>query len=381
MLTVCLVTRNAEETLPQALASVRGVANQVVVVDTGSTDRTATLAAELGAEVGPFAWDDDFAAAQNAALAQVRGEWVLWLNPDEELLPESRPLLAACLTRPEAFAYTTLIQQQTAADQRDRLVAVWDYRLFRRHAEVRYIGRCHPRFLTPLGELARREGMQVLPSTVTLRRHVYRSPLTPDKLRWSARLLAKELQDRPGQLDYLIDYGHTLLLLNDPAGHAVLADAAQQLFAFRDDPVPPFPAVQRLLGYLLTVSPEQARAPITRDEAAELARRWFPVSPPLLWALAEQAFHRGDYLAAMRLLETLVQLGKTETYDRSLPFDPSIISEAALLNLGVCYARLGELDLADYCFGQLLTAENYRQKAQEGLDLVRQLRRGTGPER
>ena len=63
----------------------RSLANQIVVVDTGSTDRTVEIAKEFGAEVHSFTWSDDFSAARNAALEHATGDWVLALDADEEL--------------------------------------------------------------------------------------------------------------------------------------------------------------------------------------------------------------------------------------------------------------------------------------------------------
>jgi glycosyltransferase involved in cell wall biosynthesis len=81
-LTVCMIVRDEAENLRRALASVAGVADEVVVVDTGSTDDSAAVAGQLGARVGHFRWCDDFAAARNAALAMARGAWVLSLDAD-----------------------------------------------------------------------------------------------------------------------------------------------------------------------------------------------------------------------------------------------------------------------------------------------------------
>src|SRR5262245_6001863 len=98
-LSVCLLTRNEEANIARALRSVAGVADEVVVADTASRDRTAQIAAELGAKVHQFPWEDDFAAGRNFLIGQAIGDWVLWLNADEELLPDSRPHLHACLAR------------------------------------------------------------------------------------------------------------------------------------------------------------------------------------------------------------------------------------------------------------------------------------------
>jgi glycosyltransferase involved in cell wall biosynthesis len=94
-LSVCLLTRDDERNIARALRSVEGVADEIVIAESGSTDRTAELARGLGARVIPFAWDDDFAAGRNVAAGEAAGDWILWLNPDEELLPDSRAVVRA----------------------------------------------------------------------------------------------------------------------------------------------------------------------------------------------------------------------------------------------------------------------------------------------
>ena len=86
--TVAVIARNEERCIARCIDSVRGVVDDVVVVDTGSTDNTRQIAADHGARVFDFEWNDDFAAARNFALAQVRTDWVLWVDADEWLDPD-----------------------------------------------------------------------------------------------------------------------------------------------------------------------------------------------------------------------------------------------------------------------------------------------------
>src|SRR3712207_1588794 len=95
-LSVCLLTRDEEKTIERAIRSVQGVADEVVVADTHSRDRTAEVAASLGAKVTPFHWTDDFAAGRNFTVNLATGDWVLWLNGSEELLPGSHDPLRRC---------------------------------------------------------------------------------------------------------------------------------------------------------------------------------------------------------------------------------------------------------------------------------------------
>ena len=92
-----MIVRNEEENLPRCLESVRGLFDEMVVVDTGSTDRTKEIAAGFGARVVDFAWIDDFAAARNVALEHATGDYAFWLDADDVIEPPERDKLKALL--------------------------------------------------------------------------------------------------------------------------------------------------------------------------------------------------------------------------------------------------------------------------------------------
>jgi glycosyltransferase involved in cell wall biosynthesis len=97
-LSLTMIVRDEEALLPDCLASVRGVVDEVVVVDTGSRDATRAVATRAGARVFDFAWCDDFAAARNAALSHARGRWILVLDADERLAPGAGRALRRALS-------------------------------------------------------------------------------------------------------------------------------------------------------------------------------------------------------------------------------------------------------------------------------------------
>ncbi len=84
-LSIAIIVRNAAEALAETLVSVRNLADEVVVLDTGSTDETPMIAERLGAKLHRRAWNDSFAAARNACLTLVSGDWVLWMDAGERL--------------------------------------------------------------------------------------------------------------------------------------------------------------------------------------------------------------------------------------------------------------------------------------------------------
>ena len=84
---LCMIVKNEENCLARCLASARPVAHELIVVDTGSTDRTVDIARVFGAKVGYFPWTGNFAEARNRSLQQAQGSWILVLDADEVIAP------------------------------------------------------------------------------------------------------------------------------------------------------------------------------------------------------------------------------------------------------------------------------------------------------
>ena len=382
-LSVCFLTRNEEQTIGRAIRSVQDAAGQVLVVDTGSSDGTVEVAAKLGATVVTFTWTDDFAAGRNFTLRHATGEWVLWMNGTEELPPASRDALRSAVSHPDAFGHFVRCRNITDPTQPNLAAETADLRLFRRRPDLLgdepFVGRLHPHFRPEVVGAVEGAGLHVLPvGDVVLLAEAEAGTPPASKLRFNARLLELELNDRPGQLHYLIEYGRVLLMLDESPdsaakGKAALAEAAAQVAGLKDAPSPPSHKVQVLLNYALRVPP--AEAPISHDLAGDLALRWFPRSPNLLWTVAEQAFKRKDYAAAADVLRRLLRLGQTNSYDRTHRFDPRILGEDSLLNLGACYLQMNKLDEAEACFVQLTTSPTWGKAANQHLATVQARRR------
>ncbi|HEY0255321.1 MAG TPA: glycosyltransferase, partial [Kofleriaceae bacterium] len=85
-LSLCMIARDEEEDLPRLLESVRDLADELVLVDTGSRDATVRYARDAGARIVELAWPNDFAAARNVSLDHASGDWILVLDADEEVV-------------------------------------------------------------------------------------------------------------------------------------------------------------------------------------------------------------------------------------------------------------------------------------------------------
>ena len=134
MLSLSMLARNEAEQIEAALASVADFVDEMVVLDTGSTDATVAIAERCGAVVHSIAWPGDFAPARNRALELVRGDWVLVLDADERLRPEARQPLLELMQQPDLLLVTLLRQELGATQSPYSSVS----RLFRRHGAIRW---------------------------------------------------------------------------------------------------------------------------------------------------------------------------------------------------------------------------------------------------
>jgi len=374
-LSICLIAKNEEHNLERVLSSVESVADEIILTDTGSTDATVQRAKELGCKVNHFAWCDDLSAARNFCFSQATGDWIFWIDGDEELLPDSVDKLRSCLLREDVFAYLILRQDLIDLSRPDLYSEMWQPRLFRNHKDIHLLGRHHEQFQPSLSKRAAQQGQVVETCPVRIRHYGFAGPRRAEKYHRDVKLLELELQDRPGQLYYQIELYRTLLLLGDRRWPAVLAEAVENLRQHLDNENPPTPQVALLLETLLQLGDADLPGGISRTHLVDLAQRWFPRSAPLLWVLAKQDYEKNRFEQAEKLLRQLVIMGKEHSYDHSVGFDPHIFGEDAQLNLAVCLVRQAQLDEATEILEKLSTSEKHRSAALQNIKAIEKIRR------
>jgi tetratricopeptide (TPR) repeat protein len=142
-LSLSMIVKNEAANLDACLRSAKALCDELVVIDTGSSDRTVEIARSHGASVFHFAWCDDFAAARNFALDHTSGEWVLHLDADETAVADSPDALRVELAaQPAAVRFLRVPVRSPWPDGlgSDEHTA---RRLFRRLPSVRWTRRIH----------------------------------------------------------------------------------------------------------------------------------------------------------------------------------------------------------------------------------------------
>jgi len=146
-LSVAIITKNEEDRLPRTLEAVKDLADEIVVVDSGSTDRTVEIAKRYGAKVFIEDWKG-YGEQKNSALQKTTGEWILFLDADEVVSKELKNLIKEKIENPTADGY--FLKRQTVYLGKE-IKHIWNndwvLRLVKRSANPRWVGSIHEKLL------------------------------------------------------------------------------------------------------------------------------------------------------------------------------------------------------------------------------------------
>ena len=197
-LSVCMIVKNEERFLGQCLASVKGLADELIVIDTGSTDRTVEIAREHGAQVGHFEWCNDFAAARNASIASATGDWILFLDADEELSTTERQNLPALLNRNNVALIRLPLINAHQGEESQCIVP----RLFRNIPTIRFQGCVHEGVYGACLQVSKEWQMEISLGDLLILHHGYTPEVIAErnKVQRNYDLLVKALKNQPDEV-------------------------------------------------------------------------------------------------------------------------------------------------------------------------------------
>jgi glycosyltransferase involved in cell wall biosynthesis len=365
LLTAALITRDEAGFLPECLDSLSGVVDEIVVVDTGSSDDTIEIARSFGAVIAERPWTDDFSAARNASLDLATGEWILYIDADERLVDVNRDEIEALLASSDCVAYRVLLQPYSST------TAYREYRLWRNDPRIRFEGVIHEKVVPSIHAVSVKEGRPIGTADILLTHRGYEGDQSR-KHRRNLPLLRRQLEIEPGNLFARHHLSRVLTGLGDEAaGEAELWKGLEVARAggLRDELGALFIADLVVLG---------------RNKGADVAplikegRGAFPDNCALMWLEALHLMGEGRYEEALMPLEAILSFEVSSPPEAGPAYATRLLRELPLDAKGTCLMRLGDYEEAAEAYaGAAITAPSERSyRVKESLARARSKRAG-----
>lgn len=204
LLSLCMIIKNEAVSLERCLKSVAGVVDEIIIVDTGSTDASLEIAEKYGAKIIRREWNDDFSEARNSALQNAAGTWILHLDADEELASVSANILRDNLKKSSADALNIVLRNYQPDNDMVEYMDEPQIRLFRNKSGYRYVNRVHEQIVDSIAA----DGGTFSDLDIMINHYGYKS----NNLKRAERnlpILNKEIKENPDNGYILFKLGET----------------------------------------------------------------------------------------------------------------------------------------------------------------------------
>lgn len=152
LISLCMIVKNEQENIARCLSSVKGIADEIIIVDTGSEDKSIKIAEQHGAKVISINWTEDFSEARNTALNYAKGRWILHLDADEELHISTKEKIKSILKKTKAEGINIILRNHQPTEEIIRYLDMHQVRMFRNKPNYRYRERVNEQIISSIAE-------------------------------------------------------------------------------------------------------------------------------------------------------------------------------------------------------------------------------------
>ncbi|QAA30594.1 glycosyltransferase [Clostridium manihotivorum] len=343
---LCMIVKNEEEYLPRCLASIKDIVDEIIIVDTGSTDRTLEIAKSFNAKTYFFKWNNNFSEARNESLKHASKDWILIMDADEELYKEDqelvRILLNSKLDENAIYNFQGVSYCGNYIDENNKIINL-NPRLFKNNIGLHYEGAIH-------NQLAYSENnYHVICEDVKVHHYGYLNKriASTDKRNRNLTILTNQLKKHPNDKFVLFNLGNEYAALGD------LEKALEFYYKCYDNFNPDVG-----FGYALLIRMVYVNFDIGKyDESLRLIGEginYYPECTDLYFLKAENYKILGKPTLQIKALEKCIELGEPPA---NLKFFDGTGGVKAFNELGNIYYELRDFETAYNYYIEALKAD------------------------
>lgn len=358
-----MIVRDESKFLGECLTSIRDVCDEIVIVDTGSVDDTVDIARSFGAVVRHFEWTNDFSEARNASLEVATGEWILYIDADEQLVDLDPERARRELEEADGTAAL-----RTLFHIRPHFTPFREYRIWRHRPEIRFFSQIHETAVPDITRFALREGMSIEDSReFTICHYGYEGDQT-HKHRRNLPLLEEWTAKFPNRCYLWNHLAQVRSALGDDEGAMAAWQRGLELIQRR--------GIEEMgdLSIFIGLGQELVDKALDAGDVIVEMRRHAPDFSITDWIEARHLQNQQRHSEAIALFERLIAVGGT-VEDRAVGFDIRLFGEFAWAAIGASCMAVGDVASALEMYERALVAApdnvEYRTKVVALRSLVR----------
>ena len=198
-ISACYIAKNEAENLAKSIKSLKTQVNEIVVVDTGSTDNTIVVARKLGARVYSFLWQDDFSKARNFALSKAKGEWLVLLDADEYFNAKTAGNIRQVIRQAQQADGLLIQMVNYDVDKAEIQDYFYQLRIVRNQQGLHYEGKIHEELKLSDGKSMK--FFRIHPEMLEIYHTGYASSVSRQKLERNLKLLQQAVDNGQSEVD------------------------------------------------------------------------------------------------------------------------------------------------------------------------------------
>ncbi len=359
-ISACMIVKNESNNIEKCINSYKKIVDEIIVVDTGSTDNTMEIAESLGAKVLFRIWDDDFSAAKNYALDHCSGDWVIFLDADEYFEDGSASKLREAILRINKNKNIDAIQCRlyNIEQKYSRLIGSMPaIRVIRNKPDIRFVGKIHE---------APKKAREFLKNEYVKGIKIYHTGYSLEVVesKRERNLEMLKAEEEKGNADSFIYY-----YLTETCVHLKkYEEAIRYADIFMGKPdfktlVKTYPQAFRVYIYKSICMSEMKDLYSENDIYAAVSegKKQFPFHPELIKNEAEFLFNHAKLEEAMDRFKEAIRLNKEYDYAYSNNFDSE--EDKALCAIGEVFLLQGDIEQAFEYFVKALKVNKYNIRA------------------
>ena len=301
-ITACYIVKNEAENLAKSIKSLKTQVNEIVVVDTGSTDNTMAVARKLGAKVYSFPWQDDFSKARNFALSKAKGDWLILLDADEYFTAKTAGNIRQVIRQAQQADAFLIQMVNYDADMAEIQDYFYQLRIVRNQRGLHYEGKIHEELKLSDGKAMKL--LRIPPETLEIYHTGYSNSVTREKVKRNLRILQQAVADGQSEAELARYFCDCYLGLGDMEkciyyGWMDVKKGRRSVnFGSRCHRV--------LMAYYGGRNDEESIS--KRRQLAEISVEQYPGVPDFWAEYSECLYQAGEYAQAITAMEKALQL-------------------------------------------------------------------------